>query len=299
MESDFENAMSDASESEEESSGGFSDSQAEEVSDEDMETTEDEDGEEVLEESVNWAEEQEENETGDEEEEEDVARPTRRRVRKAMSSSSSEDEEEEGEEEPSSSVANKKKARRRKISTSEEEEENGVNATTSSGGEGVADSCTVCLLKMGSQELGRPDVCAHVFCADCIIEWSRNVPTCPIDRLPMRSISVTKDGQELRSYRVKRRRLQEVEEELAQRDPGEAFNMDCFCEACGSGDREDRLLLCDGCDLGHHLECLVPPLRAIPRGRWYCPTCEAAGVGVARYSKVALMKYFPRDSRVH
>lgn len=23
-----------------------------------------------------------------------------------------------------------------------------------------------------------------------------------------------------------------------------------FCEACGRSDREDRLLLCDGCDLG-------------------------------------------------
>ena len=41
----------------------------------------------------------------------------------------------------------------------------------------------------------------------------------------------------------------------------------------GSGDREDRLLLCDSCDLAHHLECLTPPLSRVPRGLWYCPQC--------------------------
>jgi len=38
------------------------------------------------------------------------------------------------------------------------------------------------------------------------------------------------------------------------------------------------LLLCDGCDLGYHMDCLVPSLGTIPRGRWFCPTCEASGL---------------------
>ena len=33
------------------------------------------------------------------------------------------------------------------------------------------------------------------------------------------------------------------------------------CEVCRSGDREHLLLLCDGCDLGYHTDCLDPPLQ--------------------------------------
>lgn len=46
-----------------------------------------------------------------------------------------------------------------------------------------------------------------------------------------------------------------------------------FCEVCGRCDGEDRMLLCDGCDLGYHLECLDPPLEQVPPGVWYCPDC--------------------------
>uniref|UniRef100_A0A8C6T6T7 PHD-type domain-containing protein n=1 Tax=Neogobius melanostomus TaxID=47308 RepID=A0A8C6T6T7_9GOBI len=47
------------------------------------------------------------------------------------------------------------------------------------------------------------------------------------------------------------------------------------CEVCGGSDREDRLLLCDGCDAGYHMECLTPPLNAVPVEEWFCPECEA------------------------
>ncbi len=36
-------------------------------------------------------------------------------------------------------------------------------------------------------------------------------------------------------------------------------------------------MLCDACDLGYHLECCVPALENVPRGRWYCSTCANAG----------------------
>lgn len=49
-----------------------------------------------------------------------------------------------------------------------------------------------------------------------------------------------------------------------------------FCLVCGEFDREDRMLLCDGCDRGFHLECLNPPLDAVPEvEQWFCPTCLA------------------------
>ncbi|XP_016370095.1 PHD and RING finger domain-containing protein 1-like [Sinocyclocheilus rhinocerous] len=47
------------------------------------------------------------------------------------------------------------------------------------------------------------------------------------------------------------------------------------CEVCGGQDREDRLLLCDGCDDGYHMECLTPPLDTVPVEEWFCPVCIA------------------------
>ena len=46
-----------------------------------------------------------------------------------------------------------------------------------------------------------------------------------------------------------------------------------YCEICGRCDREDRLLLCDGCDFGYHCECLSPPIDTIPIEEWFCPDC--------------------------
>uniref|UniRef100_A0A8C1XFX2 Lysine (K)-specific demethylase 5A n=1 Tax=Cyprinus carpio TaxID=7962 RepID=A0A8C1XFX2_CYPCA len=48
-----------------------------------------------------------------------------------------------------------------------------------------------------------------------------------------------------------------------------------MCMACGRGDEEDRLLLCDGCDDSYHTFCLMPPLQDVPKGDWRCPMCVA------------------------
>ena len=34
------------------------------------------------------------------------------------------------------------------------------------------------------------------------------------------------------------------------------------------------MLLCDGCDRGHHLYCLKPKLKKIPEDDWYCTECK-------------------------
>ncbi|XP_014352085.1 lysine (K)-specific demethylase 5Ba [Latimeria chalumnae] len=47
------------------------------------------------------------------------------------------------------------------------------------------------------------------------------------------------------------------------------------CLVCGSGNDEDRLLLCDGCDDSYHIFCLIPPLHDVPKGDWRCPKCLA------------------------
>lgn len=48
-----------------------------------------------------------------------------------------------------------------------------------------------------------------------------------------------------------------------------------MCMACGRGNEEDRLLLCDGCDDSYHTFCLIPPLQDVPKGDWRCPKCVA------------------------
>lgn len=45
------------------------------------------------------------------------------------------------------------------------------------------------------------------------------------------------------------------------------------CVHCDRGSATDDLLFCDACDKGFHMECLDPPLDALPKGRWICPVC--------------------------
>lgn len=37
------------------------------------------------------------------------------------------------------------------------------------------------------------------------------------------------------------------------------------------------MILCDHCDCGYHLDCLTPPLHAVPEGEWSCARCCARG----------------------
>ncbi|XP_046439132.1 bromodomain adjacent to zinc finger domain protein 2B-like isoform X2 [Daphnia pulex] len=46
------------------------------------------------------------------------------------------------------------------------------------------------------------------------------------------------------------------------------------CQFCHSGDKEDQLLLCDGCNKGYHTYCFRPPMDNIPVGDWFCYECR-------------------------
>ncbi|KAG0168879.1 hypothetical protein DFQ30_004217 [Apophysomyces sp. BC1015] len=48
------------------------------------------------------------------------------------------------------------------------------------------------------------------------------------------------------------------------------------CEICHNGDNEEQILLCDGCDRGYHMNCLTPPLTAVPKTDWFCVKCLTA-----------------------
>ncbi|XP_033125936.1 bromodomain adjacent to zinc finger domain protein 1A-like isoform X2 [Anneissia japonica] len=45
------------------------------------------------------------------------------------------------------------------------------------------------------------------------------------------------------------------------------------CRICRRKGNAEQMLLCDGCDRGHHMYCLKPPLKNVPKGDWYCKDC--------------------------
>ncbi|XP_065342167.1 bromodomain adjacent to zinc finger domain protein 2B-like isoform X13 [Cloeon dipterum] len=51
------------------------------------------------------------------------------------------------------------------------------------------------------------------------------------------------------------------------------------CQFCSSGDNEDKLLLCDGCDKGYHMYCFKPKIESVPDGDWYCFECRNKATG--------------------
>ena len=43
------------------------------------------------------------------------------------------------------------------------------------------------------------------------------------------------------------------------------------CEVCRCINCPNTMLLCDGCNVGYHMECLTPPMLEVLLGVWYCP----------------------------
>ncbi|XP_064108844.1 E3 ubiquitin-protein ligase RBBP6-like isoform X2 [Macrobrachium nipponense] len=135
-----------------------------------------------------------------------------------------------------------------------------------------AKTCAICLGRMRG-EVGSPDACEHTFCKFCLLEWAKNNATCPQDRIPFTSVLVRKvlGGPICKEVPIPKGPAPDVYEFVETENP-------TYCEVCNQCNREDRLLLCDGCDLGYHLECLNPPLTQVPVEEWFCPVCVAVDV---------------------
>ncbi|XP_073687920.1 PHD and RING finger domain-containing protein 1 [Garra rufa] len=133
-----------------------------------------------------------------------------------------------------------------------------------------SEKCPICLNSFHEQPVATPESCEHYFCLDCILEWSNNANSCPVDRIVFNNILLRKcyGGKVQKTIAVKK--PVKPGEELVDVDLDQTS-----CEVCGGRDREDRLLLCDGCDAGYHMECLTPPLDAVPVEEWFCPECIA------------------------
>ncbi|XP_014161884.2 PHD and RING finger domain-containing protein 1 isoform X3 [Geospiza fortis] len=176
-----------------------------------------------------------------------------------------EDDEEEGEEEEDCEATMEGMA----DSLKSEPHLNGVSLSSDEDGE----NCPICLNTFRDQAVGTPENCSHYFCLDCIVEWSKNANSCPVDRILFNYINIRArfGGKILKKIPVENTKAQGTD---GEDDP-------TFCEVCGRSDREDRLLLCDGCDAGYHMECLNPPLSEVPVDEWFCPACAPMGANGA------------------
>lgn len=87
--------------------------------------------------------------------------------------------------------------------------------------EGNSDKCSICLMRFTTQLVGTPQNCEHIFCLDCITEWSKNVNTCPVDRMRFDSIVVRAcaGGRVLRTDPVKVMERRPSVEMLVVEDP--------------------------------------------------------------------------------
>ncbi|NWS74445.1 PHRF1 protein, partial [Crotophaga sulcirostris] len=176
-----------------------------------------------------------------------------------------EDDDDEEEEEEETEVAGEVMTDSLKL----EPRINGVSISSDEDSE----NCPICLNTFRDQAVGTPENCSHYFCLDCIVEWSKNANSCPVDRILFKYISIRA------RYGGKILKKIPVENTKTQGNDGE--DDPTFCEVCGRSDREDRLLLCDGCDAGYHMECLNPPLSEVPVDEWFCPACAPMGVSLA------------------
>ena len=49
----------------------------------------------------------------------------------------------------------------------------GYESCSSSSGDEDSERCSICLLRLKLQPLGRPENCKHLFCLECITQWAK------------------------------------------------------------------------------------------------------------------------------
>ncbi|XP_040048361.2 PHD and RING finger domain-containing protein 1 isoform X1 [Gasterosteus aculeatus] len=135
-----------------------------------------------------------------------------------------------------------------------------------------ADKCYICLSPFEKQVVASLEKCQHVFCLECILQWSQTANTCPVDRTTFDSIQQRRrpGGTVRKKIKVKTNKREDDYDEEEEEEEG---NNTVICEECGRGDRRHRLLVCTRCDSGYHTDCLTPSSDSGPGGDWICAQC--------------------------
>jgi len=159
------------------------------------------------------------------------------------------------------------------------------------------DTCAVCLETLGSfnpnpkAECSResknlssdesailvPDACDHAFCFRCIFSWAKISHACPLCKIEFKKF---KRFRPMKLIRHKKRKIRlwnrasgyVFPPELPEKEAEEEDMTTCLI--CNSGECEELLMLCDGCDAPYHTYCLSPALSEVPQGDWFCRDCQ-------------------------
>lgn len=129
-----------------------------------------------------------------------------------------------------------------------------------------AEKCSICFGDLVGQLVASPENCDHHFCRTCIMEWSKENNSCPVDRIVFNHIVEFdyphgKARHKIKIHRPWSQQQCDVEDQI-------------ICEVCGRSDDENLLMICSLCEIGYHRGCLTPPLTINPAPDWLCQDCR-------------------------
>lgn len=110
--------------------------------------------------------------------------------------------------------------------------------------------------------------CSHIFCYECILEWSKITNRCPLCKIPFLTINRGK------------RKIKVLPREQSRADQLNFFPLiesisenNCYCCSLTSF-VSNPLLVCEHCNIKTcHMLCLDPPLTFISAEPWFCDFC--------------------------
>eukprot|EP00127_Corallochytrium_limacisporum_P003418 Clim_evm46s149 gene=Clim_evmTU46s149 len=152
---------------------------------------------------------------------------------------------------------------------------------------GQKEPCAICYEQI--EVRGWIPNCKHEFCYACILEWSKLSNNCPMCKQEFTELIEHKVGEE--------GVLDIVHKMEPPPAPVETVEELAYCMICGNCDREDVLLLCDGCDQPYHTFCVG--LNRVPYDDWYCHRCRTVSVRRGRRGVLVLSDNESDDGGVY
>ena len=67
----------------------------------------------------------------------------------------------------------------------------------------------------------------------------------------------------------------------------ESISPTLACEICVQENKDTEMLVCDCCNQGYHMHCLVPKVLNVPQGAWFCGNCGGNSQRTGKYLDVS------------